>query len=175
MGSKKTRRYVTSFSSFSYCKIIEIVFKLKNEVRPYPPKTESRTRHAEGPAHNPTFCCWNLNSFIAIGISAEVWIRELFKHGKAMVPYVQLSTYFRIGFWYNEKNYIVIKLSSPKLVDNCTYGTIAFPCIKSSLFEYFGCRSRSISGLRRMYRILPCPLGEQRKLFGAKIKKMWEG
>ena len=28
---------------------------------------------------------------------------ELFLHGKAMVPYVQLSTYLRIGFWYNEK------------------------------------------------------------------------
>ena len=29
----------------------------------------------------------------------------------------------------------VIKLSSPQLVDNCTYGTTAFPCIKSSLPE----------------------------------------
>ena len=29
--------------------------------------------------------------------------RVLFIHGKAMVPYMQLSTYLRIGFWYNEK------------------------------------------------------------------------
>ena len=51
-----------------------------------------------------------------------------------MVPYVQLSTNCRIGFWYNEnKICTVIKLSSPQLVENSTYGTIAFPCIKSSL------------------------------------------
>ena len=30
-------------------------------------------------------------------------IRELFIQGKAMVPYVQLSTSCRIGFWRNEK------------------------------------------------------------------------
>ena len=29
--------------------------------------------------------------------------------------------------------FVVIKLSSPQLVDNCTYGTIAFLCIKNSL------------------------------------------
>ena len=62
------------------------------------------------------------------------WTRELFIQGKAMVPYVQLSTNCRIGFWYNEnKVCTVVKLSSPQLVDNCTYGTIAFPSIKSSL------------------------------------------
>ena len=61
--------------------------------------------------------------------------RELFIRKKAMVLYVvQLSTYFRIGFWYNgNKICTVIKLSSPQLVDNCTYGAIAFPCTKSSL------------------------------------------
>ena len=53
---------------------------------------------------------------------------------KAMVPYVQLSTNCRISFWYNvNKICTVIKLSSTQLVDNCTYGTIAFLCIKSSL------------------------------------------
>ena len=51
-----------------------------------------------------------------------------------MVPYVQLSTYFRIGFWHNENKICsVIKLSCPQMVDNCTYGIIAFQCIKSSL------------------------------------------
>ena len=60
--------------------------------------------------------------------------RELFIHGKAMVPYVQLSTNCRIGFQYNEnKICTLINLTSPQLVDNCLYGTIAFPCIKSSL------------------------------------------
>ena len=60
--------------------------------------------------------------------------RELFVPGKAMVSYVQLSTYFRIGFWYNEnKICTVIKLSSPQLVDNFTYGAKAFRCIKSCL------------------------------------------
>ena len=60
--------------------------------------------------------------------------RELFIHKKAMVPYVQLSTYFRIGFWYNEnKICTVIKLSSPQLIDICTYGTIAFQYMKKRL------------------------------------------
>ena len=62
--------------------------------------------------------------------------RELFIHGKGMLPYVQLSTNCRIGFLYKEnKIYTVTKLSSPQLVYNCTYGTIAFPCIKSSLLQ----------------------------------------
>ena len=33
-------------------------------------------------------------------------LRELAIHGKAMVPYVQLSTFFKIGFWYKKKLYI---------------------------------------------------------------------
>ena len=42
-----------------------------------------------------------------------------------------LSTNCRID---NEnKTWTVIKLSSWQLVDNCTYGTMAFPCMKSSL------------------------------------------
>ena len=51
-----------------------------------------------------------------------------------MVPYVHLSTNYRIGCQYSEnKICTVIKLSSPQLVGNCTYGIIAFSCIKSSL------------------------------------------
>ena len=54
--------------------------------------------------------------------------RELFIHGKAMVPYVQLSTNCRIGFQYNENRIYTMKnMSSPVLVENCAYGTIAFP------------------------------------------------
>ena len=42
------------------------------------------------------------------------WIRELFIHRKAMVPwYLQLPTYFRIGFWYNEKKLYSDKISKP--------------------------------------------------------------
>ena len=60
--------------------------------------------------------------------------RELFIHRKAMVPYVQLSINCRIGFWYiKSKICAMIKWSRPQLVDNCIYGTIAFPCIKNSL------------------------------------------
>ena len=48
-----------------------------------------------------------------------------------MVPYVQLSTHCRIGFWCKEKICsTVIKLSSPQLIDNWTYGTTAFRCIE---------------------------------------------
>ena len=60
--------------------------------------------------------------------------REFFIHGKAMVPYVQLSTNCGLD------NFITMQIlfslyQEPilQLVDNCTYGTIAFPCIKSSL------------------------------------------
>ena len=62
------------------------------------------------------------------------WHRELFIHWKTMLPYVQLLTNCRNSFWFNEnKICIVIKLSSPQFVDTCSYGTIAFPCIKTSL------------------------------------------
>ena len=53
-----------------------------------------------------------------------------------MVPYAQLSANcgldnfitVQILFSFNYKPIL-------QLVDNCTYGTIAFPCIKSSLIE----------------------------------------
>ena len=41
--------------------------------------------------------------------------------------YATLSIYTTFGTMENKCT--VIKLSSPKLVDNCTYGAIAFPCI----------------------------------------------
>ena len=41
--------------------------------------------------------------------------RELFFHGKAMIPYVQLPTYLRIGFWYNEKKLYSDKIIKPKV------------------------------------------------------------
>ena len=51
-------------------------------------------------------------------IYCEVKGRELFIHRKAMVPYVQLSSNCRIGFWHNENKICsVIKLSSPPLVE----------------------------------------------------------
>ena len=54
------------------------------------------------------------------------------------LPYEQLLTNCRIGFYYKEnKIWTAKKLSSPQLVDNCTYGTIAFPCRKSSLSQSF--------------------------------------
>ena len=60
--------------------------------------------------------------------------RELFTHGKALVPYAQLS----INCGLN--NFITVQIlfslyynTILQLVDNCTNGTIAFPCIKSSL------------------------------------------
>ena len=47
--------------------------------------------------------------------------KEFFIHRKAIIPYVQLSTNCRIGFWFNEKIYLtVLKLSNPQLVENCT-------------------------------------------------------
>ena len=39
------------------------------------------------------------------------------------------------AFGYMKNKITVIKSSCPQLVDNCTYGTIAFPCIKNSLDE----------------------------------------
>ena len=64
--------------------------------------------------------------------------RELFIDGKAMVPYMQLSTNCVLD------NFITVQILFTlyqklilQLVDNYTYGTIAFSCIKSSwLFNH---------------------------------------
>ena len=54
--------------------------------------------------------------------NTSLWTWELFIHGKAMVPYVQLSTYFRISFWYNENKICTgdwqpcSKVSTPKIL-----------------------------------------------------------
>ena len=67
---------------------------------------------------------------------SKYWCKELFIHRKAMVKYVRLST--NSGF----ENFITVQIlfslhKKPilQLVDNCTYGTIAFPCIKSYLAD----------------------------------------
>ena len=74
--------------------------------------------------------------YFSIDFPQKPTCRELFIHGKAMIPYVQFSTNSRIGFWYNENNiFTVIKLSRPQLVGNYTYHTIAFSSIKSSLLR----------------------------------------
>ena len=53
--------------------------------------------------------------------------RELLIHGKAMVPCVQFSTNCGLGNFINVQ--ILFSLYQ-ELVDNCNYGTIAFPCKK---------------------------------------------
>ena len=67
-------------------------------------------------------------------ILLDSYTRELFIHGKAMVPYVQLSTNCGLN------NFITVQIllslyQKPilQLVDNYTYGTLSFPCIKSTL------------------------------------------
>ena len=60
--------------------------------------------------------------------------REHFIHRKAIVPYVQLST--NCGLDNSFTAQILLSFYRKpilQLVDNCTYGTIAFLCIKSSL------------------------------------------
>ena len=67
---------------------------------------------------------------IQISIFLVHMTRELFIHGKAMLPYVQLSTNCRVGFWYNENKICTgIKLLSPQLVDNYTYAYTEFPAM----------------------------------------------
>ena len=62
--------------------------------------------------------------------------RELFMHGKAMVPYVQLSINCGLDNFTTVQNlFSLYQKPILQLVDNCTYGTIAFPCIKSFLLR----------------------------------------
>ena len=61
------------------------------------------------------------------------WSRELFIHGKATVPYVQLSTNCGLDNFITVLVLFSFKKPILQLVDNATYGTIAFPCVKSSL------------------------------------------
>ena len=55
-----------------------------------------------------------------------------------MVPYVRLSTNCRLDNFITVKNIFSLHQKPIlELVDSCTYGTIAFPYIKSSLFLLF--------------------------------------
>ena len=69
-------------------------------------------------------------------VSRNISPRELFIHGKAMVPYVKLSTNYGLDNSITVQFFFSLYLKPIlQLVDNCTYGTIAFPCIKSSLIS----------------------------------------
>ena len=61
---------------------------------------------------------------------------ELFIHRKTMVLYVQLSTNCRLdNFITVQILFLMYQKAILQLVENCKYGTIAFPCIKSSLVK----------------------------------------